>query len=121
MSVAVRDTQFELLVDTMGRRLQCELLTEIMPRLTSAWMPNINTSVEAHDFISRHAERLIESDEEMSVRHASNPQRVELVRKNVQRVLALLDHLNATALAIGMEMMRAVENTENGVFPDDED
>jgi hypothetical protein len=84
-------------------------------------MPNINTSVDAHDFFSRHAERLIESDTELRARSASNPQRVELVRKNVQRVLALLDHLNVTALAIGMEMMRAVENTENGTFPDDED
>lgn len=120
IGLVVGSAQFQVLVDAMARRLGSELLAEIMPRLTSAWMPNVNTTVDAHDFLARHSERLIESDKEASERTTPNPQRVDAVRRNVTRVLALLDHLNETAVAIGLEMMRAVENTENGTFPDEE-
>lgn len=108
-------TGFEVIAQELSSRLHADILTDIVPRLCSGWQPHMNVSIEAHDYMCRHAKELTGASSEVRTSRAL------AVRTKVQNVLRLLEHLNKTAEAMQREMIGAIDAIESGEYHDDSD
>ena len=79
------------------------------------WQPNVNVTVEAHEYLARHADELLDPAV------VPKTKRAVAVKRQLMHVLQLLDALSELGNKLEERMLSVAELAENGVYEDDSD